>query len=248
MSEPSVVEATTGVFKRHPAWIIGGLVGLVAVFYLLSRGHASSPGSFSYSIGPTDTQLKTQTALAIAQNQTTAQTAMATTQAGIYSNYFGYLASAGQANNTTSVQLANIQANTANYKVSSDDSTALAISQTAAGTQAALIAAQTTQAQIAAGTTTHVSDNAAFIAQTQSAAALTGLKYTQDTTYKTTLLNSAAATQAAALAAQTTQLYNAGLLKNQNDAQLQADIKAHLDYQLANNLQVNQLKSQGIFR
>lgn len=143
MSE-GVLDVTVDTAKRHP-WLIGGaLVGLVLVLSLATR-KSTTPANFQFSIGPTDTQLKTQAAIAIAQDANA-------TQAGVYGQYFDYLASSGASNNSAAMSIAQINGDTQRFAINQNDAAAVAIAgqQYSSATQIAgyQSAATVQQAQI----------------------------------------------------------------------------------------------------
>lgn len=89
MSE-GVVESTVDEAKRHPWLIVGGFVALVLVIYLAS-GKKATP-AFRFSYGPSDAQVLAGTQLAIAQAQDQTKVSLMGQLAGVYHDYFGYLA------------------------------------------------------------------------------------------------------------------------------------------------------------
>jgi hypothetical protein len=119
-----VLDATVSQFRAHP-YVWGGLaLGVVALVWLLSGSSKSSaaPSSFSFSTGPSDTQLNDQTALAIAQLQAQTQSALATgqfqAQTTQAADYYQYLATASAnqlaatgVNDTAAFNIAQAQAN-----------------------------------------------------------------------------------------------------------------------------------------
>jgi hypothetical protein len=214
MADEGVIGATVEETKRHPVLIVGGLLALLGVVWLVSRGSSggstTTPQNFSFSYGPSNAQLQTQTALAISQNNdqtavslaniaaasqqtmaTTAATnqqALASTQAGVYSNYFNYLTTSGANNNSTALQAAQIASNTANYAVNAND---------AAATQIASIQGQSANL---ATTTAGAVQQASIAAQLQSA--LAGYKQAATQTaasVQVASLNNTAALQQTAL-------------------------------------------------
>jgi hypothetical protein len=122
-----VVNATVTEFKRHPYIIVGCVVALVLIIALSRGSGASKAQNFSFSYGPTDAQMKNQTALAVSENANQTAVSIAGIQAQTYGDYFSYLTSAGNTQASTAVQTAKIAADTANYKVSADDGAAVAI-------------------------------------------------------------------------------------------------------------------------
>lgn len=120
----SVLEATAAEAKAHPYWIVGGVLGIAALFWLLSGSSSrpAAPQAFTFTAGPSDAQLQAGTALAIAQAGNQSQVAMAgiaaTAQTAVAGDYYGYLAT-GSANalastvSTNATQLAEARAGSA---------------------------------------------------------------------------------------------------------------------------------------
>jgi hypothetical protein len=125
-----VVESTKTMFARHP-WIFGGgLVALIVVLYVFSgSSKQKNPQNFTFSIGPTDAQLKNQTDLAIAQGNNQTAVSLAGIKSGIADDYFDYLTTSGKTAASAATSLAQISADTAKYKISMDDNTAVTIAK-----------------------------------------------------------------------------------------------------------------------
>ena len=64
------------IFRRHPLWIVGGVIALVILIWLMMRG-GSTPQMAVYSSGPTDAQVQGAYALQAAQINANAATAQA---------------------------------------------------------------------------------------------------------------------------------------------------------------------------
>ena len=150
MSEDGVVGSTMTEFKRHPVWIVGGVVVLVVLFLVLSGGKktAASPQAFSFSYGPSDAQVQAGTALAIQQSAGQTQLALAginaSTSTAETQSYIGYLANnsanalaATQANDMTAVD-ENTTNNQTAVAASNNNLTALLSGQNYATQTAAL--------------------------------------------------------------------------------------------------------------
>lgn len=134
----SVVESTIEEAKRHPYWIVGGVVGLVVLIYLLSgSGKAAAPQDFKFSYGPSDAQVQAGTALALgqAQNQTAVSLAniQASNQTAIAGDYYSYLATAGKTSADASVTIAAGNNATSIANTANTNATQQQIQQYAAG-------------------------------------------------------------------------------------------------------------------
>lgn len=89
----SVFAATESAFHKHPALIIGGILGIVAigyVYYHKSGTGTNAVGAVQYSLGPSDAAIQAGSAIQIAQiaanaasAQTTAKYASDNTIAGV---------------------------------------------------------------------------------------------------------------------------------------------------------------------
>jgi hypothetical protein len=219
MAEEGVISATVEGAERHPFWIVGGVLGLLAVFWLVSRGSTSTtttPQNFQFSYGPSDAQVQAGTALSISQaqdqtalsiaglnatNQQALATTSATAQTGIYGQYFNYLTASGANNNSTALAAAQIQANTANYAISTNDTTAAQIAAIQGNTavQTAQIAGNATNL---ATTSTAATQQASIAAQLQAAlAAQQTQQAALSASVQTTNLNDSASNYQAGLAA-----------------------------------------------
>jgi hypothetical protein len=159
MAEEGVIGATIEETKRHPYLIVGGLVAVVVVLWIVSSGTGSKTAAqpFTFSYGPSDTQVKAGTALAIAQagDQTAVTLAgmQSTQNTAIAQDYFGYL-STNSANqlaatvntNGTAVQVSAL--NNASDQIASNN----ALTATVSGqyyANATAMNGNATQAQIA---------------------------------------------------------------------------------------------------
>jgi hypothetical protein len=114
----SVIDATLTEAKAHPYWIVGGVLALVGLIWFASSAKKAAPaGPFSFTYGPSDSQVRAGTALAIAQagDQTALQlgTLQAKTQADTAQSYFGYLTT-NSANGVTTAQASDAAAVTIN--------------------------------------------------------------------------------------------------------------------------------------
>lgn len=70
------------IVKRHPMWIVGGVIAVVILIWLMSRGGGSSTAVVT--IGPSDAQVQASAAERIAQITTNAETVQA--QLGLEKN------------------------------------------------------------------------------------------------------------------------------------------------------------------
>jgi hypothetical protein len=193
MSEGGVLTATVSTAKRHPWLIGGGFLALVLLLYVFGRSKTvPAPASFQFSYGPTNAQIQAGTQLAIAEHEDQTRVSLANTSAGIYSDYFDYLSSSGKANNTASVQEAQIAADTSKYTVNANAQAAIKLSQMSNQTAQAATAAQLSA-------TLHGQDTALQTVNLNDAAA----KYVAQLTAQTAQTATAAANYQAGLSAQT---------------------------------------------
>lgn len=109
----SVFEATSNAFHKHPALIIGAIVGIVAIGYVYSRsgGSAATAGSTTvqYSLGPSDAAVQAGAAIQIAQIQANATSAQTSAQYGALTSIAGInagVATNASNNGVTEAQLA----------------------------------------------------------------------------------------------------------------------------------------------
>jgi hypothetical protein len=95
MTFSDMADAVVDGVENHPYLTIGGFAGLLGVLYLMKRKSAK-PAQFQFTYGPSDTNIKAGTALAIAQAGNQSALSRATLQADtaktVYQDYFGYLA------------------------------------------------------------------------------------------------------------------------------------------------------------
>lgn len=123
------------IFKRHPWWIVGGVVAVVILIWLMTRGSGGTQTAV-VSLGPSDTQIAANAAVQKAQIETNAETVQA--QIDLEKN---------EQNNTTAVALAGVSSGIN----SNNNAAALALAQTNAGAavqiNAANVAGATTIAQ-----------------------------------------------------------------------------------------------------
>lgn len=173
-----VVSATMETARAHPAWVVGGVVGLVAVLWLVSRKKAKEPQAFSFNYGPSDAQVQAGTQLAIAQQadqtQVTLANINATASSAAVSSYFDYLTNhskdqlaAANAGFASANHIADVQGNTAGYIANVNAQATMHGQDTVLAGQEAGYSAQTTQAQIKAASDAHYVDTQLAIAQTQ---------------------------------------------------------------------------------
>ncbi len=149
-----VISATVGEAKAHP-WLIGGSVlAIVVLVWVMSRGSSTpAAANFSFSSGPSDSQVTAGTNLAIAQaaDQTalSGATLTANTQTALASDYYGYLANAGQTaasttatNDSYALQTTQDNNATALAGLTSTNATNYAINATTSGNAAMVSIAQ----------------------------------------------------------------------------------------------------------
>lgn len=182
MTTEGVFESTVEEAKRHPYWIVGGVLGLVALFWLLSSSSSSAKSgtgqNFTFSYGPSDAQVLAGTQLAIAQaGDQTAVTlqGMQTGQAtAVAQDYYGYLT-----NNSANALAATVNTNsTASQIAGINGSTALAEAISGNTTQAQIVGLQTGAATQIAGLQAASAD---AIASTASATQIAQAGYASQT-------------------------------------------------------------------
>jgi hypothetical protein len=169
----SIMGETVATVEKYPWWIAGGVVALLAAWWLFtpsgtSNAKGGAPQNFTFSYGPSDANIAAGTQLAMQQAKDQTDVSVATLNADlnrdVAGDYFGYL---------TTHSADNLQAQMATLQTQGST----ASQQIAAQQQAAQLQYQTNQASIAAGTTrtgisaSEAENLAAIQAQSQQAIA-----------------------------------------------------------------------------
>lgn len=123
------------IFKRHPWWIVGGIIGVVILIWIMTRGGGKTQTAV-VNVGPSDAQVQASAAERIAQITTNAETVQA--QIGLEQNkqeneaavaLAGISSEMNANNNSTALGVVNsnnsaaIQINTANVAGAKDMAT-----------------------------------------------------------------------------------------------------------------------------
>lgn len=152
MADEGIIDETRAAVSRHPYLIVGGVAALVLVLWL-AAGSKAKAQNFTFSYGPSDSQIAAQTASGIQLDKDQTAVSLANIQAASNNDYFTYLASANtnglvaqQTADAAGVQIAGIQSQTALGTAGYATQASIAASQAGVQTAATQAAAQVTTA------------------------------------------------------------------------------------------------------
>lgn len=181
-----MMERFSHIFAKYPYYIVGGVVVVVGLIYLMSRGGSTggSTGGQIVSYGPSDTVVVAGAQTEMARINANANTAQAQYNSELQSKLAGIYADMNIDNNKTAVSIKSIDAGTslagfsaAKYINDSNNGAAVAMTQaTVAGDvamnkqsmDASIAAAQASANAAIQAAAFHASEVAAQIAQTEA--------------------------------------------------------------------------------
>lgn len=97
-----------GVFKSHPMWIVGGVIGVVILIWLMTRGGSTSGGGI-VSYGPSDAVVMSNAATEKARIEANAGTAQAQLAAELQGKLADVQAAITMNTNATAAQISTSQ-------------------------------------------------------------------------------------------------------------------------------------------